>query len=350
MVSRRSSAQQVPGTRSRIGRWLTIALIGVAASTGPMLIAPAASAANINSSTFSPAFAKNGTVLTLTVNTSNDIDCVKVVNAFGARTKAPAPFTFTYTAGAGDGVQTSTITAYKGNSTCSSGTTVADSASFTLDNTAPLINATRVPVANANGWNNTSVAVNFTCSDLNAVTSCGPNATVSTQGANQSVTGTAVDAAGNTASTTVSAINVDVTAPTLTGLPTTAANANGWYNSNVSINWTCTDALSGFANGSTCPGNSTITGEGSNLAATATVADKAGNSTTTTTSTVRIDRTAPVTVASAPPAWNNTNLTVALTATDALSGVANTQYSVDGGATQTGTSVLFDTDGDHVLQ
>lgn len=350
MVSRRSSAQRVLSLRSQVGRWLTTALIGAAVLTGPMLIASPASAANINSSTFSPAFAKNGTVLTLTVNTSNDIDCVKVVNGFGTRTKAPAPYTFTYTAGTGNGVQTSTITAYKGSSNCTTGTTVTDTASFTLDNIAPTITGARVPTANANGWNNTAVAVNFTCSDLNAVTSCGPNATVSTQGANQSVTGTAVDAAGNTASTTISPINVDLTAPTLTGVPTTSPNANGWYNSNVSINWTCTDALSGFANGSTCPANSTITGEGSNLTATATVADKAGNSTTTTTSAVRIDRTAPVTVASAPPAWNNTNITVTLSATDALSGVANTQYIVDGGATQTGTSVLFNTDGDHVLQ
>ena len=177
----------------------------------------------------------------------------------------------------------------------------------------------------------------------------GRTQTVSTESANQSVTGNAIDAAGNTASTTVNAINVDLTAPTLTGAPTTAANANGWYNSNVSINWTCTDALSGFTDGA-CPGNSTITGEGSSLTATATVADKAGNSTTSTSSAVRIDRTAPVTMASAPPAWNNTNVTVTLSATDALSGVATTQYSVDGGATQTGTSVLFNTEGDHLLQ
>src|SRR4029078_9478655 len=126
-----SSAQQVLRTRSPIGYWLTIALVGATALTGPMSLAPPASTANINSSTFSPAFAKSGTALTLTVNTSNDIDCVKVVNAFGTRTKAAAPFTFTYTAGAGNGVQTSTITAYKGGgSTCSSATALTDSASF----------------------------------------------------------------------------------------------------------------------------------------------------------------------------------------------------------------------------
>ena len=35
------------------------------------------------------------------------------------------------------------------------------------------------------------------------------------------------------------AINVDETAPTLTGTPTTAPNANGWYNGPVTIHWTC---------------------------------------------------------------------------------------------------------------
>ena len=353
MVSTRSSAQRILGTRSQIGRWLTTALIGAAVLTGPMLIASRAEAASIASATFSPAFAKSGTTLTLTVTTSNDIGCVKVVdNGTHISASTQSPFTITYQAGAGNGLQTPTVTAHKKADCTGTGNGNSDSTNagtYTLDNIAPTIAATRVPAPNAAGWNNTSVAVNFTCSDLNAVTSCGPNATVSTQGANQSVTGTAVDAAGNTASTTVSAINVDLTAPTLTGAPTTAANANGWYNSNVSINWPCADALSGLVP-SGCPGNSTITGEGSNLTATATVADKAGNSTTSTSSAVRIDRTAPVTVASAPPAWNNTNLTVTLSATDALSGVANTQYSVDGGATQTGTSVLFNTDGDHVLQ
>src|SRR4051812_3785753 len=311
MVSRRSSAQRFLGTRNRGGDWLTTALIGAAVMTGPMLIASPAAAANINSSAFTPAFAKNGTLVTLTVNTSNDIDCVKVVNGFGTRTTVP-PFVFTYTAGLGNGVQTSTITAYKGNSTCTgSGTTVTDSASFTLDNIAPVINASRVPVANANGWNNTAqVAVNFTCSDLNAVTSCGPNATVSAEGANQSVAGTAIDAAGNTTSTTVSPINIDRTAPTLTGAPTTSANANDWYKSDVSIKWTCTDALSGFTT-SACPPNSTISSEGSNLPVTANVADKAGNSTTASSApAVPIDPPPPVTSATAPPAWNNTNLTV----------------------------------------
>jgi large repetitive protein len=345
MVSKRSSAQRVLGTRSQVGRWLTTALIGAAALTGPMLIASPASALNINSATFNVAYAKNGTALTLTVNTSNDTKSVKA----GAQctTANQTSWTFTSTAGSGNGTQTTTVIAYK-DAGCT-GNNVTVSASYILDNIAPVISGTRVPVANANGWNNTSVAVNFTCSDTNPVTTCGPNATLSTETANQSVTGNAVDAAGNTSSTTVSAIKIDLTAPTLTGAPTTAANANGWYNSNVTITWTCNDGLSGIAL-NTCPANSAITGEGSNLTATATVADRAGNSTTTTTSAVRIDRTAPVTSASAPPAWNNTDLTVTLSGTDALSGVASTQYSVDGGATQTGTSVLFNTDGDHVLQ
>ena len=45
----------------------------------------------------------------------------------------------------------------------------------------------------------------------------------------------------------MSGINVDETPPTLTGAPTTAPNANGWYDGPVTIHWTCSDALSGIA-------------------------------------------------------------------------------------------------------
>ncbi len=44
--------------------------------------------------------------------------------------------------------------------------------------------------------------------------------TVSTEGTNKSVTGTATDKAGNSASATVSGINIDEKAPTITGVRT----------------------------------------------------------------------------------------------------------------------------------
>lgn len=221
-----------------------------------------------------------------------------------------------------------------------------------LDKTAPGITGSRTPAANANGWNNTDVAVSFSCSDTpsgtaSGIASCLGGTTLTAGGAGQSVTGTATDIAGNTASSTVGGINIDRVAPSLAGAPLTAPNAAGWYTGDVTIRWTATDALSGIVSP---PADSTIGAEGSNLTVATSVTDRAGNTTSATSPAVRIDRTAPSTSATAPAAWNNTDVTVVLAATDSLSGVAATRYRVDGGATQTGTSVTFASEGVRTLE
>ena len=226
------------------------------------------------------------------------------------------------------------------------------SVTIKLDKTLPSINASRQPAPNADGWNNSNVTVSFTCSDtLSGIKSCtgGGSVTVSAEGANQSVPGTAVDNADNTNNAGVTGINIDKTAPSLSGAPTTSPNGAGWYNGNVTIHWTASDALSGLAG--SAPADSTISSEGTGLAASASVSDRAGNTTNATSSpAVNIDKTAPNTTASAPPAWNNTDVTVSLNAADALSGVAATYYTLDGGAQQSGTSVAISTEGIHTLQ
>ena len=86
-----------------------------------------------------------------------------------------------------------------------------------IDKTPPTIVGSRIPLANANGWNNSDVTVSFACSDsLSGIDTCGPeNQIVSAEGTHQSRTATAVDLAGNTASTTVSGIDIDKTPPTM---------------------------------------------------------------------------------------------------------------------------------------
>lgn len=97
---------------------------------------------------------------------------------------------------------------------------VAKSMGLKIDKTPPTIIGSRNPAPNANGWNNTDVTVSFSCSDgQSGVDSCSSPTTLSAEGAGQSVIGTAVDLAGNTASATVDNINIDKTSPSLTGLP-----------------------------------------------------------------------------------------------------------------------------------
>src|SRR5207247_10110157 len=175
---------------------------------------------------------------------------------------------------------------------------------------APTISGRRSRAANSNGWNNTDVTVSFTCSDaVSGIKSCTGSTTLSGSAANQSVSGTAVDNADNSAGTTVNSISIDKVGPSLSGAPTTSPNAAGWYNSNVIIHWTASDALSGLVG--SAPADSTISSEGTGLTASTSVSDNAGNTTSSTSSpAVKIDKTAPTTSATAPANWNNNDVTV----------------------------------------
>jgi len=89
-----------------------------------------------------------------------------------------------------------------------------------IDKTAPTISGTATPAANAEGWNNTDVAVTFTASDsLSGLASVSEAVTLSEEGAGQSVTGTATDNAGNTAQATVTGISIDKTPPIIAITP-----------------------------------------------------------------------------------------------------------------------------------
>jgi hypothetical protein len=195
-----------------------------------------------------------------------------------------------------------------------------------IDKTAPSISAQRDTAANANGWNNADVASSYTASDtLSGLDSPDSGSfTFTLEGAGQSHIFTVSDKAGNSASATVSGVNIDKTAPSLSGAATTSANGNGWYNGDVTIDWTCSDGLSGI-DGS-CPVDSVITGEGNNLSAGASVSDLAGNSANATVSGIKIDRTKPTIAAAATTSpngngWYNANVTVQFTCSDALSGI-----------------------------
>jgi hypothetical protein len=172
-------------------------------------------------------------------------------------------------------------TQYSCTATSAGGSASAGPVTIKRDATAPTINGTPSPAANGFGWNNTDVVVNFTCGDnLSGVANCGPNQTLSGEGAGQSATGNAEDNAGNTASATVSNINIDKTAPnvSLVGGP---ANGGSYYFGSVPLAPTCSasDGLSGL------DGSCNVTGYGTTVGShtvTATAKDKAGNESTAT--------------------------------------------------------------------
>jgi hypothetical protein len=116
-----------------------------------------------------------------------------------------------------------------------------------IDKTAPAIVGSSRPLSNTHGWNNTDVTVHFDCSDaLSGVASCASDAVLSSEGANQSVTGTAFDVAGNTASATVGPINIDKSPPVTTAVVNPPSNANGWSRVPVQVTLNASDGFSGL--------------------------------------------------------------------------------------------------------
>jgi hypothetical protein len=121
-------------------------------------------------------------------------------------------------------------TSYSCTASSAGGSAGPMSVSIKRDATKPTINGSRSPAPNADGWSNTDVSVSFACADnLSGVASCGPDQTLTTEGAGQSVTGAAVDKAGNSDTATVSGINIDKTAPTISWSGGPAAGASYYF-------------------------------------------------------------------------------------------------------------------------
>src|SRR5207244_574558 len=133
----------------------------------------------------------------------------------------------------------------------------------------------------------------------------------------------ATDSAGNTGASAGSTampvvVKIDTVAPVLSATRLTAANVNGWNNTNVTVRFTCADTGGSGVDTNTVAG-ATVSTEGENQSVTNTgsCVDKAGNAAdSSTVSGISIDKTPPnpPTAVRAPAAnvngWNNTDVAV----------------------------------------
>jgi hypothetical protein len=102
-----------------------------------------------------------------------------------------------------------TVTDLAGNTT-----TVTRTLVYTEDRTDPLIVAVPLSAINAT-WTHAPFSVNFQCADQESgIATCPEPVTIATEGANQVVSGTAVDKAGNQATASLT-VSIDDTAPQL---------------------------------------------------------------------------------------------------------------------------------------
>lgn len=204
-----------------------------------------------------------------------------------------------------------------------------------IDLTAPtLVFEAAMPPANANGWNNTDVMIPYVAADnLSGVASVSTPAPLhfAAEGAGLTQEVTVIDVAGNSATFTSSPVQIDKTAPDIafaSRLP--AANSHGWNNTDITVEWSCADGLSGVV----APQDAhTLTTEGENQTLTGLCVDLADNSSTHTQGGLSLDKTPPLIACVASPAmiWPPNNrmvaVDVALEFTDALSGTESFQIT-----------------------
>jgi hypothetical protein len=178
------------------------------------------------------------------------------------------------------------------------GNNVTTTAIINLDKTPPAITASTSPAPNTNGWNNSSVTVNFDCQDtLSGISDCTQPTVLELEGAAQVVIGQGVDIADNVTQLTQN-VDIDLTPPIITTQFSAVANNAGWYNTPVTLSFTCNDMLSGIQN---CPSPITVMNDVQGHSITVTADDKADNS-VSQQHVINLDTTPPQVVFSTPTA------------------------------------------------
>lgn len=216
-------------------------------------------------------------------------------------------------------------------------TSSKNSLAFKYDATNPSVSlgVTSGTLGN-NGWYRSNVVVQGSGSDgqsglASLSLSCGANpCTISAEGST-TITATATDNAGNSASTNLT-INKDTVAPSLSPSLSGTLGNNGWYRSNVQVSASASDATSGVASVSLSCGSNpcTITAEGTTTI-TASATDNAGNATSQDV-VVRKDTISPTITLSPTGAlgnngWYRSSVTLSASASDSTSGLASLTLS-----------------------
>jgi hypothetical protein len=238
---------------------------------------------------------------------------------------------------------TAAATDKAGNSTTASGT-------IKIDTTPPALSVSVSPADGSGGWYRSPAVFTASASDASSglagvqyrldggAWQDGSTAGVSADG-KHTIQFQTRDQAGNTSSSAPVTVQVDTTPPVAAVRMPAPDGQNGWYISPVTIMANCSDTVSGLASqgvsldGSPWSPSLTIATDG-NYTIHVQAQDNAGNS-TSASQTVHVDTTAPAAnlVVPAPDGkngWYLAPVTVSAQGTDATSGVASQQVSLDG--------------------
>jgi sugar lactone lactonase YvrE len=212
----------------------------------------------------------------------------------------------------------------------SSGGTANRSITVKRDTTAPTLAFGPVsPAPAVNGWNGDFVSIPFSTQDaMSGVyqTSTGSPLTFNTEGAGLTQQVTVMDFAGNTATFTSPAVNIDRTAPVIRYSISGTPGNGDWYRGDVVLTWVVDDTQS-LISSSGCE-STTIAADTTGTAFTCTATSSGG--TNSQSVIIKRDATPPTVIfGEALPAadsngWRGGPVGVSFEASDSTSGVAST--------------------------
>lgn len=214
--------------------------------------------------------------------------------------------------------------------TTSAGGVGSKSVTIKRDTVAPTLSfGTASPAADANGWRHSDVSVPFTTNDVlsGVLSTSSTNPLVITgTGLGLKQTVTVTDRAGNTATYTTPAFNIDRTAPVIQSSVNGTPGNNGWYRSDVQVSWSVTDPDSTVSTTSGCATSAVIA---DTTGTTFTCTAVSGGGSLSSSVIVKRDATPPTLTFAAPsPApnsagWNTGDVAFGFSTSDATSGVVS---------------------------
>jgi hypothetical protein len=226
------------------------------------------------------------------------------------------------------------------------GLTASSSKTYSIiDPTAPTVGSTLDPASadGANGWYRSNVSLTWTITEPES-----PGSVVKTGCVDQGVTADQpattyscqATSAGGASSLESVTIKRDASDPTITAgasTPSGPYTSGTWTKQTVTVHYTCADVgPSGLAG--SCPSDEAIAADTSAAGTdvSAGVSDNAGNSATSNTINVKVDKTAPEVTVSASRAadwngWYNHAVTFSAQGTDVPSGIDTCESSSYGG-------------------
>jgi sugar lactone lactonase YvrE len=213
----------------------------------------------------------------------------------------------------------------------SSGGTATASVTVKRDSTPPTVTlGTPSPAPGPNGWYTGAVSIPWTVSDeLSGFAFADlPNPIViSEEGMGLTRKLSVRDAARNWIHLDTPPVNIDFSPPTVQPLLTGTLGNDGWYTSDVQVSWAINEAPQNIISSSGC-GNSSVTNDTAGMTFTCSVTS--GGGTTSNSVTIKRDATPPVLAFGTPSpvpntnGWNKTNVSIAFTRADLMSGLAST--------------------------